>query len=87
MAKLRSRFAGVTWDAEKGLWSAHVTLDGYAQHVGYYADDEVAAEAQAVRLAHVHRTRDADGYDLEQDQRWDRVAGSDFLPLELRDAA
>lgn len=24
--------------------------------------------------------RDADGYDLAQDARWDEVAGSDFLP-------
>ena len=27
--------------------------------------------------------RDADGYDLEQDQRWDYVAGSDYVPREL----
>lgn len=26
--------------------------------------------------------RDADGYDLEQDQRWDMVAGSDYVPRE-----
>ena len=27
--------------------------------------------------------RDADGYDLEQDQRWDHVAGSDYVPREI----
>lgn len=78
----KSRFAGVIWDAEKGLWSAHVKLDGYAQHVGYYADDEAAVEAIMVRSAQAHRAMDLHGVDLEMDQRWDMVAGSDFLPDE-----
>lgn len=77
----KSRFAGVTWDEDKGLWNAYAKVNGYAQPLGWYSTEEQAAEAIWVRLGH-SGVRDADGTDIEQDQRWEMVAGSDFLPDE-----
>lgn len=76
----KSRFAGVTWDAAKELWNAYVKVDGYAQPIGWFETEEDAAEAQVVRLASAHRAMFA--HDVEQDERWDHVAGSDFVPSQ-----
>lgn len=41
----RSRYRGVAWHPDRGLWSAAITVDGARHALGYYDDDREAAVA------------------------------------------
>jgi hypothetical protein len=50
----RSRHRGVDWFASRGTWRARACIAGVSHHIGYYADELVAAEAaRAFREAHM----------------------------------
>lgn len=40
-----SRFKGVCWDREKGLWRCMITINKRRIHIGYYKEEEDAAKA------------------------------------------
>jgi hypothetical protein len=40
-----SKFKGVTWITEKGLWKAQIRVNGKKKHLGYFREEEEAARA------------------------------------------
>lgn len=42
-----SRYRGVSWNREKQKWHAYGALDGHLHHLGFYTDEQEAADAAA----------------------------------------
>jgi hypothetical protein len=52
-----SRYRGVSWSKEKGKWQVQVSVNGHRHSLGYFAYEELAAEAaRAFRLANMPYT-------------------------------
>jgi hypothetical protein len=49
-----SRYRGVSWRKDQQRWAAYVTYGGRKHHLGFYTDEQQAAEvARAARLEHL----------------------------------
>ena len=45
-----SKYTGVTWFSRDKKWKAQITINGKNKHLGYFKDEEEAAEAYRIAL-------------------------------------
>ena len=41
-----SGYVGISWKSDRSKWKAYLTVDGKQKHLGYFADLEIARDAQ-----------------------------------------
>jgi hypothetical protein len=55
--KISSKYQGVVWNKKYKRWQVHVQQDGKRQHIGYFGDEEEAANEYMIELRHIMAAR------------------------------
>lgn len=52
---MKSKYKGVCWHKASGMWQTMIRIDGYRKHLGYFKNEEDAAEAYKKKAKNLGR--------------------------------